>query len=467
MPAWICFLWVTFAYQTGEVAHSTEGARQAPIQTVVVGSCARQDRPAPVWDAMHLAKPDAVILLGDNIYGDTRDPEVLRSKYQKLVDNPSFKRLRQGRPLMATWDDHDYGENDAGEEYPFKDQSKKFFLEFLGEGGADPRAGRPGIQQSWIMGPPGKRVQFILLDTRWNRTPLAKKEGRKGEYSPLDDPKATFLGEEQWNWLEKELAKEAEIRLIGSSIQVISEEHPFEKWANFPRERERFLSLLQKTNANGVVLLSGDRHLGEISCLSSRSGAVGYPLFELTASGINQGSPKFRVVEPNRHRVAAMPWGNHFGVVRLDWDKPDPEVRLELRDETGDVVVSSRFSLSNLQRKGPALPPTVLKDGEIDPAGVASRLGQSVRLRFRVASTGKAKDQSRVFLNTHEDFRDKDNVTIVLDMRALGSALAEKGIKDPVSAYAGKELVAVGKIELFRESPQIVILSLDNLIAEK
>lgn len=467
MTAWTCFLWVTFAYQTGESVHSAEGAKQPPIQKVVVGSCARQDRPAPVWDAMDQAKPDAVILLGDNIYGDTRDPEILRSKYQRLVDNPSFKRLRQGRPLMATWDDHDYGENDAGEEYPLKDQSKKIFLEFLGAGEADPRSSRPGIHQSWIMGPPGKRVQFILLDTRWNRTPLAKKEGRKGEYATSDDPKATFLGGDQWAWLEKELAREAEIRLICSSIQVIPEEHPFEKWANFPKERERLLALLQKTNANGVVLLSGDRHLGEISCLSSRSGAVGYPLFELTASGINQGSPKFRVVEPNRHRFAAMPWGNHFGVVRMDWEKPDPEIRLELRDDAGGIVVSSRFSLSNLQRKGPSLPPTVLKEGEIDPAGVASRLGQSVRMRFRVASTGKAKDQSRIFLNTHDDFRDKENVTIVLDMRALGAALAEKGIKDPAGAFAGKEFVAVGKVELFRESPQIVIDNLDNLISEK
>ena len=433
----------------------------SPISTVVVGSCARQDRPAPVWEAMAAATPDAVVLLGDNIYGDSANVDVLRAKYQKLIDNPGFVKLRQGRPLLATWDDHDYGENDAGVEYPQKVQSKNLFLEFLGQGAKDPRAGREGIYESWIFGPKGRRVQVILLDTRWGRTPLAKKEGRKGEYVPNDDPKSRILGEDQWAWLEGELKKEAEIRLIGTSIQLVSEDHPFEKWANFPRERARFIDLVDKTEANGVILLSGDRHLGEISTMPARSG--GYPLFELTASGINQGAPKFRMVEANRHRVAAMPWGNHFGIVRVDWSKKDPEIRLELRDDLGELVVSSRFSLGVIQRKGPAALRPELLDGEIEPSGVASRIGQDVRLRFRVASAGKAKDGSRVFLNTHDNYRDKSNVTVVLEMKELEKALDEKGIKDPSTDLVGKEVLAIGKVEVFRESPQIVIVSMEKL----
>ena len=465
--AWIRMLIGMAVCQDGIGGPPGPDPNAEPLKSLVVGSCARQDRPAPLWETMAKSRPDCVVLLGDNIYGDSRDPEVLRSKYQKLVANPGFANLRKDRALMATWDDHDYGENDSGAEYPAKDLSKKLFLEFLGKGEGDPRSTRPGIFESRIFGPPGKRVQVILLDTRWFRTPLAKREGRKGEYAPLDDPNSTFLGEEQWAWFEKELAREAEIRLIGSSIQVIPEEHPFEKWANFPRERERFLGLLEKSGASGVILLSGDRHLGEISCLSPRPGTGNYPLFEMTASGINQGSQKFRLPEANRHRVASLAWGNHFGVVRIDWAKEDPEIRLELRDEQGETVVSSRLGLSNISRKGPPSVPVTLRDGEIGPSGVATKVGQEVRLRFRVASTGKSKDGARVFLNTNENYRDRDNVTVVLDMAELGNSLADKGFGDPSGKLAGKELVAVGKIELFRESPQIVIRKIENLVIEK
>lgn len=465
--AWTQLLIGMTLFQDGGNTPTKPDGDAGPLKTLVVGSCARQDRPAPVWEAMAQALPEGVILLGDNIYGDSRDPEVLRAKYQKLVGNPGFARLRQGRFLMATWDDHDYGENDAGVEYPAKDQSKKLFLEFLGDGEADPRAFRPGIFESKIIGPPGKRVQVILLDTRWFRTPLAKREGRKGEYAPLDDPKSTFLGEEQWAWLEKELGREAEIRLIGSSIQVIPEEHPFEKWANFPRERDRFLTLVEKSGANGVILLSGDRHLGEISCLPPRAGTGNYPLFELTASGINQGNSKFRLPETNRHRVASMAWGNHFGLVRIDWSKEDPEIRLELRDEKGETVVSSRLGLSNIRRKGPPSAPLALQDGEIGPSGLAARVGQEVRLRFRVASTGKSRDGARVFLNTHENYRDRENVTVVLEMEALKKELSDQGHEDPSVSLGGKELVAVGKIELFRDAPQVVIRKMENLIVGK
>ena len=454
-------------FQGGKNVPNRPDGDAGPLKTLVVGSCARQDRPAPVWDAMAQAGPDGVILLGDNIYGDSRDPAVLRAKYEKLLNNQGFARLRQARLVMATWDDHDYGENDAGSEYPAKDQSKKLFLEFLGKGEADPRVSQPGIFESTIVGPVGKRVQVILLDTRWFRTPLAKKEGRKGEYVPLEDPNSTFLGQGQWAWLEKELKREAEVRLIGSSIQIVPEEHPFEKWANFPAERERFLALVERTGANGVILLSGDRHLGEISCLQPRGGSGNYPLFELTASGINQGNQKFRLPETNRHRVASMAWGNHFGVVRIDWSKEDPQIRLELRDEVGETVVSSRFSLSNIRRKGPPSAPVLLKEGEIGPSMVAAKVGQDVRLRFRVASTGKSRDGARVFLNTHENFRDRENVTVVLEMEALKKELSDQGIEDPTVALSGRELLASGKVQLFRDNPQVVIRKMENLVVGK
>jgi alkaline phosphatase D len=72
------------------------------------------------------------IFLGDNVYGDTRDPSVLRAKYAKLQDKPEFQRLCAQVPILATWDDHDYGENDAGRDYPMKEESRGIFCDFWG-----------------------------------------------------------------------------------------------------------------------------------------------------------------------------------------------------------------------------------------------------------------------------------------------------------------------------------------------
>jgi alkaline phosphatase D len=166
--------------------------------------------------------------------------------------------------VLATWDDHDYGANDAGAEYPKKRESQQVFLDFFGVPKDHPRRKQEGVYNAHVFGPPGKRVQVILLDGRYFRSPLKKGyqpgepgEGRRGKYSPNTDPDATMLGEAQWRWLAEQLKVPAEVRLIGSGIQVVADEHGSETWGNFPNERRRLFRLIRDSKASGVVLLSG------------------------------------------------------------------------------------------------------------------------------------------------------------------------------------------------------------------
>ena len=93
------------------------------------GSGGSQDKPMPILYKVVEEKPDIFIYLGDNIYGDTKDMKVLQAKYDKLGNKPEFKALKNNVPqILATWDDHDYGKNDAGKEYPKKHESKEIFL---------------------------------------------------------------------------------------------------------------------------------------------------------------------------------------------------------------------------------------------------------------------------------------------------------------------------------------------------
>lgn len=343
-------------------------AQEAALTRIAFGSCAKQDKPQPIWDAIVELKPQLFLFLGDNIYGDTTDMEELKAKYKLLGNQPGYQKLKQTCPVLATWDDHDYGANDAGADFPMKRDSQRVFLDFFEAPKDDPRRSREGVYSAQVFGPVGKRVQVILLDTRYFRSPLKPGmmpgepgEGSRGQYAPDNDPKSTILGETQWKWLEEQFKVPAEIRLIGSSFQLIADDHGFEAWCNFPRERTRFLNLLIDKDVRGVIILSGDRHLAEISRIPSqpspyyRPEDVAYPLVDITSSSLNAPSGNMTkagtrfINEINSHRVGLQYFDTNFGAILIDWDQPDPVVRLQVRDEKGGVVLQYRMALSELR----------------------------------------------------------------------------------------------------------------------
>ncbi len=342
-------------------------ADDAPVTRIAFGSCVRQDLPQPIWDAIADNDPELFLFLGDNIYGDTEDMNLLRAKYQMLADQPGYQKLQAKSRILGTWDDHDYGANDAGSEYPKKRESQQIFLDFFNVPADSPRRKQEGVYHAQVFGPVGKRVQIILLDARYHRSPLKtgyqpseRNEGYRGKYSPNDDPDATVLGEEQWQWLAEQLKAPAELRLICSGVQVLADEHGSEMWGNFPLQRQRLLGLLRDSGAGGAVLLSGDRHLAEIARLSSdHPDSIGYPLFDITSSSLNHPSGNFTKAgtrfanEINSYRVGLTYFEVNFGTILIDWDQPDPVVRMQVRDATGDVVLQQRVSLGQLQ--SPAL----------------------------------------------------------------------------------------------------------------
>lgn len=334
-----------------------EPAGDLPVSRIALGSCAKQDRPMPIWSAVSGFKPDVLLLLGDNVYGDTEDMAVLRGKYDLLAADRGFGAVRNTVPIVAVWDDHDYGVDDGGREYPTKKESQQVFLDFFGIPADAAVRKREGIYRQVVVGPPGRRVQIICLDTRFHRSPLASipREERvkgRGSYVPSDDPEATMLGAAQWEWLEKVLRQPADVRIVLSSIQVASTEHGYEHWGNFPAERARLLKTLRESEATGVIVVSGDRHSAEISMIPAGDGGLAYPLFDLTASSLNQPKRVDQDDEPNRHRVGSRFHGENFGSLEIDWessaDGGSPAVRLAIHDVDGKVVRSAEIPAGEL-----------------------------------------------------------------------------------------------------------------------
>ena len=220
------------------------------------GSCITEKREQPIWEAIKDENVDEFFFMGDNVYGDSDDGllEEMEASYEK--QKQMFPKWVFNKKLNAIWDDHDYGKNDGGVEYPLKDQAQKLFLEFWNVDKKDPRNTREGIYFNEETNILGNKVNLIALDTRYHRSPLDQADK---PYSPTEDTSKTVLGEDQWEWLSKVLKLNSDLIIIVSSIQVLPTNHVFEKWHNFPHERDRLLKLLKLTN-KPVVILSGDRH---------------------------------------------------------------------------------------------------------------------------------------------------------------------------------------------------------------
>ncbi|MFT4680262.1 MAG: alkaline phosphatase D [Flavobacteriales bacterium] len=320
------------------------GLKLENVTRIGFGSCADQDKSQPALIAASKADLDVFVWLGDNIYGDTYKMKVLREKYGKLGCKPEFRKLNEETFYLSVWDDHDYGKNDAGKEYSKKEESKQIFLDFWSEPSNSERRNHLGIYHSVATGEVGKRVQFIMLDTRTFRDSIlpANGQGFRNDYRPHTDSTVDFLGDEQWAWLETVLREPAELRVVCSSNQFGISYNGFEAWANFPAERRRFAELIKSTQANGVVFISGDVHYSEVSKFQHEGC---YPLYDVTSSGITQ---TWHNVEENTNRVGEAYESNNFGVIEIDWEQSEPTIFISIRDVNGNTVNSLTLPLPEI-----------------------------------------------------------------------------------------------------------------------
>lgn len=317
----------------GRAPEFDKNEKPAGVFRIAFGSCNRERLPQPLWPVIISNQPDLWIWLGDNIYADTEDLALMKSKYDLQKSNEGYQALVKSTRVIGVWDDHDYGDNDAGKEYAKKRESQQLFLDFIDEPKESPRRQQAGVYCSYLFGPEGEQVKVILLDTRYHRD----RPGDEGD----------ILGAEQWQWLERELKdSRAQVNIIGSSIQVVPFQHRFEKWANFPRSRARLFALIKATGARGVLFISGDRHFAEISKLDESP--TGYPVYDLTSSGLTHSRDRNTVyfTDDNRHRKGEIFADLNFGLIDIEWRKA--RVKLQVRDRKNKKVLEEIVEFSEL-----------------------------------------------------------------------------------------------------------------------
>lgn len=275
-------------------------------------------------------------------------------------------------------DDHDYGGNDMGKFMPNRPEREDAYWKFLGYRPHD----HGGLYHSIDNLAPDGKLKLILLDTRSFRedhcVPSAAHVLPMGnviacltrwltaglnlwKYASLwganNCEQRTMLGEEQWQWLERELrGSRADLNIIVSSVQIWTTNPAMESWGHFPREQDRLWRLLQthygvastpeKKQPGPVIFWSGDVHHGEIL---GQDGFV-----EVTSSGMTHhcGQPKLygalckpllRAFRSHRHSPDEFFVGLNYGVLDVNWNLR--QARVQVKNDRGSTVLQIEQSL--------------------------------------------------------------------------------------------------------------------------
>jgi len=294
--------------------------------SVAYGSCPKfqDDRVQPIWPVISEFDPDLFFWIGDNIYGDTLDPDILREEYRRQRDVHGLQPLLHNVPHLAIWDDHDFALNNHDRENPIKHEALEVFKDYW----ANPAYGlpeTPGVFFTYSYG----KVDFFFLDGRFYRDPNTDP----------DTPQKTMLGATQFEWLKQELAaSDAVFKVIvsGSGFSKAKGEGG-DSWSAFLHERDRLFDFIRDREVTGIVMLSGDTHWGAINVIPwSEKG--GYDYYDLVSSPLAQRNPDSWLHKRPERRIRPVYFkGSSVGIIDFIFDD-EPRLMYRIIDIHGRNV---------------------------------------------------------------------------------------------------------------------------------
>lgn len=315
------------------VSFSIEANENQDLFKIGFGSCLDQDKSQNIWQPLEKENLDSFFFMGDNVYGDSDSGELSKMEAAYVKQEQRLPDWLKNLNPIAIWDDHDYGLDDGGGDYLLKVDSQKLFLDFWKVKEEDPRWHQEGIYFSEIRNINDNKILMLGLDTRYFRSPLT---GEKRNYLAATNTNTTILGKDQWRWLESKFQEKSDLIILVSSIQILATNHGFEKWSNFPHEKERLLSLI-KESKKPIILVSGDRHKGAIYKKNN--------LYELTTSSLNKPLPGWlgRIWDETDPLLqGTMHYDMNYGVITIE---ESGAISIELKGKEGEILQKASLKI--------------------------------------------------------------------------------------------------------------------------
>lgn len=326
-----------------------------PDFSFLTGSCAYfnqpvYDRPgipygkdSSIFESMAKEKADFMVWLGDAWY--TREVDFYSEwglRYRASYDRaqPVLQNFLKAMPQFAIWDDHDYGPNDVGEYYPFKETARNIFNAYF----CNPSSGENGqgtyTMTSW------SDADIFMTDCRWWRS----ADGTEDSVDGKPNPEKRMLGKRQMGWLKNSLLfSTATFKIIAMGDQVLNPLSPINKWKNFPAEYYELMNFIRDNKINGVLFLTGDRHHSEI-IKEDRAGT--YPLYDITVSPFTSKTHVFNALEKNNPgRILGIEDKQNYARFSFTGKKGDRKLLVEFFGLKGNKL--AEWSISEKELKTP------------------------------------------------------------------------------------------------------------------
>ena len=289
-----------------------------------------------MWDTIRKRGPEALLLLGDNVYIDY--PEQFgafhKYTYYRRQSQPDFRRLVRSVPVFAIWDDHDAAIGDSWMG-PYRDKPawKMSMLDGFRMNWNNPGYGTEQWPACWFKFSIAD-VDFFMLDGRSYRT------------NPYSDT-PSMLGPVQKAWLLNELKQSnATFKVLASPVpwSFDTKGESRDTWNGFRDERNEIFDVLEENKIDGVILIAADRHRSDARRIDRENG---YPLYEFESS---------RLTNMHSHALTSGTIFGYnekpsFGLLSFDTTKADPTVTYQIISIDNETVHSLTLEKSEISHK--------------------------------------------------------------------------------------------------------------------
>jgi len=289
-----------------------------------------------MWDTIRSHRPQALLLLGDNVYIDLPQQfgEFHKYTYYRRQSRPEFRKLTRSVPVYSIWDDHDCAIGDCWMG-PHRDRPswKMSMLEGFQMNWNNPGYGTEQWLACWFKFSIAD-VDFFMLDGRFYRT------------NPYDR-NPSMLGPAQKAWLLKQLKKsKATFKVLASPVpwSFNTKGDSLDTWNGFRDERNEIFGFLEKNKIDGVILISADRHRSDARRIDRESA---YPLYEFESSRLT-----------NQHKHGLKPGAifaynekQSFGLLSFDTAIPDPTVTFQIISIDNEPIHGLTLKHSEISHK--------------------------------------------------------------------------------------------------------------------
>jgi alkaline phosphatase D len=290
-------------------------------------------------------EPTALLIYGDIAVQDRDNHLGLhRADYLLRDFHPAWQRIVASIPVYATWDDHDYFNNDKwGVPKGYTEKDRQGVWEVFRHAWNNPSYGfndeRRGVFLRARVGP----CDILMVDNRYFRAARTSDS----------DPSGNFLGPQQMQWLEKQLLDCRGPFVILSCGTMWSDYvgNGKDSWGKYdPKGREEIFSLIEKHHIPGVLLISGDRHGARVFRIPRPSGYNFYEFEPGSLGGRGDGPPA--IIRNCDAQLFGTRGKYAFGEFSFDATLPEPQVVFRLVQDTGETMYELKLTRSQLTPPG-------------------------------------------------------------------------------------------------------------------